>query len=120
MIDGLLAVAYRSILWVPSPSENALITSLRSVGENEMRAFTAIVLAFFCLFIVSSARATESTMLLSETVGALHEGQASAEPFGLSTEKVFDEAILSRWLELEEQLRREDKILASCDEDMSS
>jgi predicted transglutaminase-like cysteine proteinase len=67
----------------------------------------------------SSARATEAAVSVSEDEGALHEGQASAEPFGLLTEKVLEGPILSRWLELEERLREENDILASCNEDMS-
>jgi hypothetical protein len=56
----------------------------------------------------------------SEAGGALDEGQASAEPFGLPTEKILYGPILSRWLELEERLREENDTLANCDEDMSS
>jgi predicted transglutaminase-like cysteine proteinase len=66
------------------------------------------------------AGAAEAPMPLSEAGRPLHEEQPSAEPFGLPTEKLLDGPILSRWLELEEQLRKEDEILASCDENMSS
>ena len=50
----------------------------------------------------------------------MEEGRASAEPFGLPTEKVLYGPILSRWLELEERLREETDTLVNCDEDMSS
>jgi predicted transglutaminase-like cysteine proteinase len=72
------------------------------------------------LVVKSPARSTEAAISSSEAGGALQEGEASAEPFGLRTEKVLDSPILSRWLELEERLREENDVLASCDEDMSS
>ena len=75
--------------------------------ETEPRQLTVLV-------VKSPARST------SEAGGALEEGRASAEPFGLPTEKVLYGPILSRWLELEERLREETDTLVNCDEDMSS
>jgi predicted transglutaminase-like cysteine proteinase len=72
------------------------------------------------LVVKSPARSTEAAISPSEAGGALQEGEVLAEPFGLPTEKVLDSPILSRWLELEDRLREENDILASCDEDMSS
>ena len=71
-------------------------------------------------FAKSPARSTAAAISVSEPAGVLHEEQASAEPFGLPTEKVLNSQILSRWLELEKRLREENDILANCDEDMSS
>lgn len=72
------------------------------------------------LVVKSAARATGTAISFSKAGGALHEGQASAEPFGLPTERVLDGPILWRWIELEGRLREEDDILANCDDDMSS
>jgi predicted transglutaminase-like cysteine proteinase len=73
------------------------------------------------VFVIKSpARSTAAAILVLEPAGVLHEEQASAEPFGLPTEKVLNGQILSRWLELEERLREENDILANCDDDMSS
>jgi predicted transglutaminase-like cysteine proteinase len=72
------------------------------------------------LVVKSPARSTAAAISSSEAGGALDEGPASAEPFGLPTEKVSDGPILSRWVELEERLREENDTLANCDEEMSS
>jgi predicted transglutaminase-like cysteine proteinase len=66
------------------------------------------------------ADAAEAAMSFSEPAGVLHEERASAEPFGLPTEKVLNGEILSRWVALEKRLREENNTLANCDEDMSN
>jgi predicted transglutaminase-like cysteine proteinase len=73
------------------------------------------------VFVVKGpARSTAAAISALEPAGGLHEEQASAEPFGLPTEKVLNSKILSRWLELEKRLREENDVLANCGEDMSS